>query len=61
MRLIDLDELLNKGYPTIYHTEFGDEVINVEDLKNAPTVARTDYETKLDFWKERQVKNEQSI
>ena len=38
MRLIDAEALLNSGYPTIYHTEFGDEVINTEDIKNAPTV-----------------------
>ena len=41
MRLIDADALLNSGYPTIYHTEFGDEVINTEDIKNAPTVEYT--------------------
>ena len=38
MDLIDREALLNSGYPTIYHTEFGDEVINTEDIKNAPTV-----------------------
>ncbi len=40
MRLIDADALLNSGFPTVYHTEFGDEVINTEDIKNAPTVER---------------------
>lgn len=38
MRLIDADALLNSGFPTIYHTEFGDEVINTDDIRNAPTV-----------------------
>lgn len=36
--LIDRSELLAQGFPTIYHTEFCDEVINTEDIKNAPTV-----------------------
>ena len=38
MRLIDADALINSGYPTIYHTEFGDAVIDVEYIKNAPTI-----------------------
>ena len=38
MRLIDADILLSSGYPTVYHTEYGDEVINTEDIKTAPTV-----------------------
>lgn len=38
MRLIDADALLNSGFPTIYHTEFGEEVINTDDIRNAPTV-----------------------
>jgi len=38
MRLIDADALLNSGFPTIYHTEFGDEVVNTDDIRNAPTV-----------------------
>lgn len=38
MRLIDADALLKSGFPTIYHTEFGDEVINTNDIRNAPTV-----------------------
>lgn len=43
MRLIDADALLNSGFPTIYHTEFGDQVINTDDIRNAPTVLPEDF------------------
>ena len=37
-RYIDADALISKGYPTVYHTEYGDAVINVEDIEKEPTV-----------------------
>lgn len=36
-RLIDADALLNEP-GIVYHTEFGDAVVDVEDIKNAPTI-----------------------
>lgn len=41
MRLIDADELLNRGFPTVFHTDYSDEVITTEDIKNAPTIELT--------------------
>ena len=38
MRLIDADALISKGFPTVYHTEFGDAVVNVEDIDKQPTI-----------------------
>ena len=38
MRPIDADALINSGFPIVYHTEYGDAVISIEDIKNAPTV-----------------------
>lgn len=37
MRLIDADALLNDS-SIVYHTEFGDAVVDVEDIKKAPTI-----------------------
>lgn len=38
MRLIDADALLNDS-SIVYHTEFGDAVVDVEDIEKAPTMA----------------------
>lgn len=37
MRPIDADALLNDS-SIVYHTEFGDAVVDVEDIKKAPTI-----------------------